>query len=131
MQVPIFNMAFQKTIFTQSSLHHFNHPFNFPINPYMVSWSCVNINWWLFILLLKFHTKFLTLVGEHLAWSVKLLNRGIRQLCYCQGKRLLNKNMSSIYLLSCCSYCHATTIVMHISSSTNLKKNLQLFTNLW
>jgi len=130
MQVPIFNMPFQKTIFTQPSLHHFNHPFNFPINPYMVSWSCMNINWWLFILLLKFHIKFITLVGEHLVWSVKLLNCGIQQLNYCQRKRLSNKNMKvepvfylptiMLWILSCNNHCHAHIVINKLERTPSI-----------
>jgi hypothetical protein len=73
--------------------------------------------------------------------SIKLvLNRGIQQFNYCQKKRLPNKNMKVepiFYLLivmlqlpSYNNYCHATTIVMHISSLVNLKKDPQLPTNL-
>jgi hypothetical protein len=69
--------------------------------------------------------------------SIELvLNCGIRQFSYHQRKRLLNKNMKvelvfylpiiMLHVLSCNNNCHATSIAMHISSLSNLKKNPQL-----
>jgi hypothetical protein len=70
----------------------------------------------------------------------RLLNCGIRQLSYHQGKRLPDKNMKvklvfylptlMMQLPSYNNYNHATTIVMHILSLANSKEDLQLPTNL-
>ncbi len=71
---------------------------------------------------------------------LSLLNHGIQQLNYRQGKRLLNKNTKvepilcllivMLQLPSCNNYRHATTIIMHISSLVNLKEDSQSPTNL-
>jgi hypothetical protein len=70
----------------------------------------------------------------------RLLNYGIRQFSYCQGKRLQNKNMKvklvfnlpnvMMQLPSYNNYNHATTIVVYVLSLANLKEDLQLPTNL-